>query len=82
MDPDDLRSLSRVLVYGTASTRRALALRLAATPGPEMPSVLLSTLRSEEPELLRDRCLEVLVIMAAAGHESASGILDELNVPV
>ncbi|HEX9375126.1 MAG TPA: hypothetical protein VGB19_02645 [Actinomycetota bacterium] len=82
MDADDLRSLSRVLVYGTAVTRRALARRLASDPASDMPGVLLSTVRSDEPKIVRDRCLEVLTIMAAAGNESASGVLEELGAPV
>jgi hypothetical protein len=79
MDTNDLRTLSRVLVFGTDATRRALALRMAAVPDPEFSRVLGETVRSSEPEDVRGRCREVLGIMADAGDPFASGVLDELS---
>jgi hypothetical protein len=79
MDPNDLRSLERVLNYGTPATRRTLAERMAADPDSDLPQVLLATVRSSEPQLVRDRCVEVLVFMAAAGHVLASTILADLT---
>ena len=84
MDADDLRSLSRVLIFGTPATRRALAMRMAADPGSDLPHVLMETVRSPEPqpEELRERCLEVLGVMAEQGHRAASAMLVELNAAV
>jgi hypothetical protein len=81
MDGNDLQSLARVLAYGSPATRRSLAERMAADPNPEVPRVLMATVRSSEPEIVRDRCLEILGIMAAAGHTLAATILGDLNVP-
>ena len=82
MDADDLRSLFKVLTYGTPATRRALAERVAVDPHPDMSLVLVATVRSSAPRELKDRCLEVLQVMAAAGDPTASEFLDELNLPV
>jgi len=78
MDADDLLSLSRVLSHGTPATRRALAERIAQDPNPDLPRVLAATVRSSEPEEVRERSLEILGIMAAAGNEPASKALGEL----
>jgi hypothetical protein len=78
MDTDDLRSLSRVLNYGTSATLRSLAERIAADPNPELPRLLMQTVRSGEAVELRDRSLEVLGIMAAAGNRPAAEVLHEL----
>lgn len=82
MDADDLRSLSRVLIFGTDATRRALAQRMAVEPNPDFARVLVETVRSSEPDELRDRCLEVLGIMAGAGDPFAIEVLEDLNAPV
>jgi hypothetical protein len=79
MDTDDLLSLSRVLSHGTAATRRALAERIAGDPNPDLPRVLLETVRSSEPLVVRERSLEILGIMAAAGNRPASQALGELS---
>jgi hypothetical protein len=79
MDADDLRSLSRVLTYGTPATRRALAERIAADPDTDLPRVLMETVRSSEPLEVRERSLEILGIMAAAGNAPASWVLGELS---
>lgn len=80
MDTDDLLSLSRVLSHGTAATRRALAERIAADPNPDLPRVLMETARTpSEPQEVRQRSLEILGIMAAAGNRSASQALGELE---
>jgi hypothetical protein len=78
MDTDDLLSLSRVLTHGTPATRRALAERIASDPNPDLPLVLAATVRSTEPIEVRERSLEILGIMAAAGSEPASRVLGEL----
>jgi hypothetical protein len=78
MDANDLLSLSRVLTHGTAATRRALAERIAVDPNPDLPRVLLETVRSSEPEEIRERSLEILGIMAAAGNAPASQAIGEL----
>ena len=81
MDSDDLRSLSRVLVSGTPATRRALAERMAADPdpNPDLPRMLMATVRSDEPAEVRERSLEILEIMAGAGSRMASQVLGELS---
>jgi hypothetical protein len=79
MDPVDLRSLERVLTYGTTATRRSMAERMAADPDSDLPEVLLATVRSSEPKVVRDRSMEILVFMAAAGHGLAAAIIAELN---
>ncbi|MFL5799380.1 MAG: hypothetical protein ACJ77A_15790 [Actinomycetota bacterium] len=79
MDPNDLRSLERVLTYGTPATRRSLAERMAGDPESDLPHVLMATVRSSEPTVVRERCLEVLVIMAAAGHALAATVVAELS---
>jgi len=81
MDADDLRSLSRVLTYGTPATLRALALRLASDPDSELPIMLLASARLEESPEMRDRCEEVLGIMAGAGHRAAARLVDDPTVP-
>ena len=80
MDADDLRSLSRVLNFGTANTRRAVALRMAADHNAELPHLLMDTARSEESSEVRDRCLEILGIMAEAGDREAFQLLAELGI--
>ncbi len=82
MDANDLRRLERVLTYGTSASRRSLAERMADDPESDLPQVLMATVRSSEPQMVRDRCLEVLAMMAAAGHRSASAALGELEAPV
>jgi hypothetical protein len=79
MDANDLRSLERVLTYGTSASRRSLAERMARDPESDLPQVLVATVRSTEPKMVRDRCLEVLVIMAAAGHGLAAAVLADLS---
>jgi len=78
MDADDLLSLSRVLSHGTTATRRALAVRIASDPNPDLPEFLAETVRSTEPLEVRERSLEILGIMAAAGNEPASRALGDL----
>jgi hypothetical protein len=82
MDADDVRSLGRVLMYGGAETRRALARRLAADDQRDLWRLLVGTVRSEGPWLLRARCLEVLGhVVANADAERAGLILSELLAP-
>jgi hypothetical protein len=52
---------------------------MAADPNSALPRVLMETVQSEEPEVLRERCLEILRIMAASGHASAIAVLEELR---
>jgi len=79
MESEDLRSLSRVLMYGTAQTRRALADRLATEGRDDLWPLLVATVRSDEPWLLRARCLEVLgVVAGSASPEVAATILSGL----
>jgi hypothetical protein len=73
----DPLSLSRLLLYGSEETRRSLADGLPASD----LAMLTATVRSNEPWLLRARCLEVLGMAAAAGDESTAatilaGLLD------
>jgi hypothetical protein len=67
VDAEDVRSLSRVLMYGGPETRRALARRLAAEDREDIWHLLVDTARSDEPWLLRARCLEVLGLVAGSG---------------
>jgi hypothetical protein len=80
MDADELRSLFRVLTFGTDATRRALATRMADDF--EFVRVLGETIRSDESEVLRARCREVLEVMAESGSPEAIALLAELNAPV
>ena len=82
VDAEDLRSLSRILLYGGAGTRRALARRLAAEDSQELWRLLVSTVRSDEPWLLRARCLEVIGIVAgSADPRRTAAILEALLEP-
>jgi hypothetical protein len=82
VDADDVRSLSRILQYGGPDTRRALARRLAAEDREELWRLLVATAHSEEPWLLRARCLEVLGLVAGSvGPERAALILSALLDP-
>jgi hypothetical protein len=71
-----------VITFGTEATRRSLAIRMAAEPSPEFVRVLGETIRSDESDELRDRCRQVLVVMAESGSADATALLDELNAPV
>lgn len=62
----DPLSLSRILLYGSAETRRSLADEVRGSA--DARSMLAETVRSREPWRLRARSLEVLG-MAAAGAE-------------
>ena len=62
-------SLSRLLMYGSAATRRSVADGLLASGGADDWAMLAVTVRSNEPWLLRARCLEVLGMAAAGGDE-------------
>lgn len=78
----DARSLSAVLMHGSSHARLRLAEGLAASDG-QMVSTLATTVRSDEPWLLRARCLEVLALMAALGGEArAEEILQALTTDV
>jgi hypothetical protein len=82
VDAEDLRSLSRILLYGGPGTRRALARRLAGEDGQELWRLLVSTVRSDEPWLLRARCLEVIGLVAgSADPQRAAAILEALREP-
>lgn len=77
--PLDPRSLSRLLLYGSPQTRRALAAHLREPDAHHDRSLLLSTACSNEPWRLRARCLEVLGLAAGDGDEAtARAILDGL----
>ena len=79
VDADDVRSLSRILLYGGPDTRRALARRLALEDREEMWQLLVATVHSDEPGLLRARCLEVLGLVAgSADPDRAARILAAL----
>lgn len=64
MDGENLRSLSRVLLYGSPDTRRRAAERLVADPDPDLWPLLARTVTADGPWLLRARSLEVLGIAA------------------
>src|SRR5439155_9477603 len=64
VDADDVRSLSRILLYGGPDTRRSLARRLAAEDREELWRLLVATVHSDEPWLLRAICLEVLCLVS------------------
>ncbi len=82
MDADELRSLFRVITFGTDATRRALGTRMAAGTSLEFVGVLGETILSDESEELRDRCRQVLDVMAESGSTDAAVLLVELNAPV
>jgi hypothetical protein len=62
----DVRSLARVLLHATPSSRRAVALRLLEAEDPRWWTLLAATVRSDEDWRLRARCLEVLGLAAGA----------------
>lgn len=77
--PRDSRSLSRLLVYGTAETRRSLAEGLAREDDGESWSLLAETVFSQDGWRLRARSLEVLGLAAAgADRDVAEAILNAL----
>jgi hypothetical protein len=72
----DPLSLSRLLMYGNAATRRSVADGLLESGSADDWAMLAATARSNEPWLLRARCLEVLGMAAAGGDEpTAQAIL-------
>ncbi|MBI3967143.1 MAG: hypothetical protein HY329_16030 [Chloroflexi bacterium] len=72
---EDVQSLARLLLFGTAHTRRTTAERLLQSDDDRW-RLLAGTVRSDEPWLLRARCLEVLGLMAAqADRATAEAIL-------
>jgi hypothetical protein len=75
MNGEDLRSLARVLMYGTVETRRALAERLITEHRTELWQLLVETVRSDEPWLLRARCLEVLGLVAGNAEPETAGTI-------
>ncbi len=58
--------ISRVLLYGRAETRRRFVADALAEGDPQIWTLLVSTLRSSGPTVLRARCLEALGVAAAA----------------
>ena len=82
MDTEDVRSLARILLYGGPDTRRSLARRIAADDHEELWRLLVATVRSDEPWLLRARCLEVLgLVTGSADPLRAADILSALLEP-
>jgi hypothetical protein len=71
----DPLSLSRLLMYGSAATRRSIADGLLVSGKADDWAMLAATVRSNEPLLLRARCLEVLGMAAAAGDEPTAGTI-------
>ena len=79
MDHDDPRTLARLLLYGSPASRRQLGESLLTDSGAVHWPLLVSTVRSGEPPLLRGRCLEVLGhAVACADRRTAESILDAL----
>jgi len=62
-------------MYGGAETRQALARRLAADDHGDLWRLLVGTVRSDEPWLLRARCLEVLGFVAASADSERAGLI-------
>lgn len=74
MDDHAVRTLARLLLYGTAESRRRLAVRLGGDG--EGLALLVATARSGDRWLLRARALEALgVVAATAEQELAERIL-------
>ena len=67
MSTSDIRSLVAILLYGTEASRRELAARLPAEHDQAGWELLANTVRSDDPWLLRARCLEALGVAAANG---------------
>ncbi|SRR5258708_7924811 len=79
MDQEALQVLSRVLLYGGPESRRASAAELLRRDDMEGWRMLVGTVRSREPWLLRARALEVLGLLAAeADQPLAEAVLDGL----
>ncbi len=82
MDCDELKTLSRVLSFGCAESRRSFAEMLAARNDPEIWGLLAETVHSDGPWRLRARCLETLGIAAGClDKEKAESILKALLKP-
>jgi hypothetical protein len=76
---DDVQTLVRLLLYGTAASRQRLAERLLDESSTEIWALLAATARSQGDPVLRARCLEVLGLAAAtAGGQQAELILSAL----
>ena len=75
MHQDDVQTLVRILLYGTAESRRRLAERLLDEKDAEVWSLLATTARSKEDPVLRARCLEVLGLAAAAGEAHVAELI-------
>ena len=76
---DDAQTLTRLLLYATAESRRRLAARLLDEGRAEVWALLAATARSHEDPVLRARCVEVLGLAAAAAKgQQAELILSAL----
>lgn len=79
MDCDDLNGLTKLLIFGSADSRRKVAEALVARNNPDMWEMLAGTVRAEGPWRLRARCLELLGMAAGSlDREQAETILDAL----
>jgi len=71
--------ISRVLLYGRSETRRRFVADALVEGDPQIWTLLVSTLRSSGPILLRARCLEALGAAAAlADTDLADRILRQV----
>jgi hypothetical protein len=72
----DVRTLARVLLNATPTSRRAVALRLLEAEDPTWWPLLASTARSDEDWRLRARCLEVLGVAAGAADRHTHELIE------
>lgn len=80
--PTTLQTLARVLLYGTAESRRAAAEGLLHDGDTARWRLLAATVRSRDDWQLRARCLEVLGLAAAAANQqTAEAILAAMMGP-
>ena len=75
METDTLQTLARLLLYGSPNTRRQAAERFLEEADPACWALLAETVRSEEPWLLRARCLEALGVAAGQADEPTVRII-------
>ena len=78
----ELQAIGRVLRFGAAASRAALADELARQHGPGLWEVLANTVRSDDDWQLRARSLELLGLIAgSADRATAEAVLAATTRP-
>jgi hypothetical protein len=75
MDCNEVRSLARILVYGSPDSRRLMAERLLRAGDTACWFLLADTVRSRDPWLMRARCLEALGLAAGSADQQTAELI-------